>query len=85
MTVVSLVPEAVTRRCSVKKVVIEILQNSQENTWNFIKKETLAQVFSYELYEISKSTFSYGTFPQAASLVHQHPQSSWNPKINFGL
>ena len=30
MTVVSLVPEAVTRRCSVKKVVLEILQNSQE-------------------------------------------------------
>ena len=25
--------------------------------WNFIKKETLAQVFSYEFGEISKSTF----------------------------
>ena len=25
---------------------------------NFIKKETLAQVFSYEFYEISKNTFS---------------------------
>ena len=25
---------------------------------NFTKKETLAQVFSYEFYEISKSTFS---------------------------
>ena len=48
MTVVSLVPEAVTRKCSVKKLVIEILRNSLENTCagNFIKKETLAQVFS---------------------------------------
>ena len=25
-------PEALTRRCSVKKVVLEVLQNSQENT-----------------------------------------------------
>ena len=25
-------PEAVTQRCSVKKVLLEILQNSQENT-----------------------------------------------------
>ena len=29
---VFLVPEAVTRRCSVKEVFLEILQNSQENT-----------------------------------------------------
>ena len=55
-----------------KKVFLEILQNSQENTCarvsfliklqarplcNFIKKETLAQVFSCEFCEISKSTF----------------------------
>ena len=54
--------EAVARRCSVKKVFLEISQNSQENTcvivsfliklqaWacNFIKKETLALVFSCE-------------------------------------
>ena len=30
-------------------------------TWNFIKKETLAQVFSCEFCEISKNTFSYRT------------------------
>ena len=89
MTVVSFVPEAVTRRCSVKKVVIGILQNSRESTCarvffliklqalvcNFIKKETLAQMFSCEFCKISKSTFSYGTLPQTASLVHQQPQS----------
>ena len=60
------------RQCSVKKVFLEISQNSQENTCarasfliklqaevcNFTKKETLAQVFSCEFYEISKSTFS---------------------------
>ena len=56
---------------SVKKVFLEILQNSQENTcakvsfliklqaWgNFIKKETLAQLFSSEFGEISKNPFS---------------------------
>ena len=47
-----------------KKVFLEISQNSQENTCkarheacNFIKKETLAQVFSCEFCKISKNTF----------------------------
>ena len=49
-----------------EKVFLEILQNSQENwcfpvdfakAFNSIKKETLAQVFSCELCEISKNTF----------------------------
>ena len=60
-----LLTEKVFRMCSVKKVFLEILQNSQENTCarvsflicNFIKKETLAQVFSCEFCEISKNTF----------------------------
>ena len=73
--------EAVAKRCSVKIVFLEISQNSQENTCarvsfiiklqasacNFIKKETLAQVFSCEFCEISKNTFSYRTPPVAAS------------------
>ena len=60
---------------------LEISQNSKENTCarvsllinlqaeacNFIKKETLAQVFSCEFFEISKNTFSYVTPPVAAS------------------
>ena len=52
---------------------LEIPQNSQENTCaqaeacNFIKKETLAQVFSYEFYEIFKNIFFYRTPPKAAS------------------
>ena len=33
----------------------------------FIKKETLAQVFSCEFWEIFKNTFSYRTNPVAAS------------------
>ena len=61
------------QRCSVEKMFLEISQNSQENTCqslffnkvgglrpmacNFIKKETLVQVFSCEFCEISKSTF----------------------------
>ena len=64
--------EAVVQRCSVKKVFLEVSQNSQENTCvkvsflcNFIKKETLAQVFSFERCEISKNTFSYECFLQS--------------------
>ena len=40
-------PYRIARRCSVKTVFLKISQNSQENTCvcNFIKKETLAQVF----------------------------------------
>ena len=34
---------------------------------NFIKKETQAQWFSCEFYEISKNMFSYRTPPVAAS------------------
>ena len=57
------------RGCSVKKVLLKISQSSQENTCarvsfliklqacNFIKKETLAQVFSCGFWEISKNTF----------------------------
>ena len=64
--------EAVVRRCSVKKVFLEISQNSQENTcarvsflvklqasslqFYFIKKETLAQVISCEFCKIYKNT-----------------------------
>ena len=64
--------EAVARRCSVKKVFLEVLQNSQESNCarvplppacNFIEKETLAQVFSCKFCEISKNTFYYRTPP----------------------
>ena len=58
-------------KCSVKKVFLKILQNSQKNmcarisfliklqseTCNFIKKGTLAQVFSCGFCEIFKNTF----------------------------
>ena len=53
-------PEAADQRCSIKKVFLEILQNSQQFTelcqslffnkvasGNFIKKETLARVFPF--------------------------------------
>ena len=67
--------EAVTQMYSVKKVFLEILQSSQENTCvrasvliNFIKKETLSQVFSCEFCKIYKNTFSYRTTSVAASV-----------------
>ena len=47
--------EAVVQRCSVKKVFLNISQKSQGNIcatvcFNFIKKETLAQVFPCEFF-----------------------------------
>ena len=65
--------EAVTQKCSVKKVFLKIFQNSKESTCarvsfltklqasalylQLIKKETLVQVFYCEFCEISKNTF----------------------------
>ena len=61
--------EAVVRRCFVKKVFLEILRSSQAQACNFIKKESLAQMFSCEFCEISKNTFFYRTPPVAASKI----------------
>ena len=72
--------ETVTRGVLFKKVLLEISQNSQENTCTgdffnevadirsatLLKKETLAQVFSCEFCEISKNAFYYRTPPVAA-------------------
>ena len=74
--------KAVAQRCSVKKVFLLISENSQENTCarvsflscNFIKKETLTQMFSCEFSEISKNIFSYRTPPVAASTMRDQ---SW--------
>ena len=66
------------RRCSVKKVFLEISQNSQENTCARISfsiklqasdlKETLAQVLFCEFSEISNNTFFYRAPPVTASV-----------------
>ena len=74
------------RRCSVKKLFLEISQNSQESACarvsflkknNFIKKETLAQLFSCEFCKISKNTFSYRTPLVVASDLRMYkPQIS---------
>ena len=61
--------EAATEGVLLKKVFLEISKNLQENTcarvsfiiklhaWNFIKKESVAQVYCYEFCKISKNTF----------------------------
>ena len=84
--------KAVVRRCSVKKVFLEISQNLEENTfargsflikleaYNFIKKETLTQVFSCEFYDISKNTCSYRTPPVAAS---GNRKTCWKHVVTF--
>ena len=62
--------EAVVRRCSVEKVKFtgkHLCQSLFFKACNFIKKETLKQVFSCEFCEISKSNFFYRTPPMAAS------------------
>ena len=86
--------EVVAKSCSVKKVFLKISQNSQENTCgkvsviinlqaqtcNFIKKETLAQVFSCEFYEICNNTFLIQHLRATASGVM--PNNRF-PLINF--
>ena len=63
--------KAVVQRCSVKKVLLEISQNSQENTCARFRpatllKKTLAQVFPCE-FCVSKNNFFFRTPLVAAS------------------
>ena len=74
------ITKSVPWRYSIKKLFLEISQNSPDNNCAktyfliklqasacaFIKKETLAQVFSCEFWKISKNIFSYGTPLMAA-------------------
>ena len=61
-------PEAVVRKCSVKRVFLNILQNSEENNCaralfstklrgDYCRKEIAAHVFSYKICEIFKNIF----------------------------
>ena len=52
--------EAVVQRCSVKKLFLKTLQNSQENT--------RAQLFSCEFAKFLRTLFFYRTPPVAASI-----------------
>ena len=80
----SCLKKAVVQRCSVKKMYVEISQNSQKNTcarvwaeaYNFIKKEALTQVFSCEFCGTSKNTFLYKTLLMAASVFRNSGQPS---------
>ena len=62
------VTEAVVGRCSIKKGVL----GKYKVSGYFIKKETLAQLFSGEFCEISKNAFFYRKPPVAASVVRQN-------------
>ena len=75
-----------------KKGVLEISQNSRENTCarvsflincrlhacNFIKKGSLAQGFSSEFCEISRNTFSYRTPQMTSSENTEIVNRSWS-------
>ena len=52
---------------------------------NFIKKEALAQVFSSEFFEISKNTFSYRSFPVAASVNKIFQKSNYAFFVQISL
>ena len=75
-------------KCSVKKVFLEILQDLKESTCArvyfliklqaFIKKETLAQVYSCEFCKISKNTFSYRT-PPSDCFYKVASLTAWRP------
>ena len=65
-------PEAVAQRFSIEKGVLRNFgkltgKHLCQSLCNFIKKETLAQLFSDEFSEISENTFSYRTPLVAAS------------------
>ena len=70
----SFIWKAVAQRCSVKKVFLEISQNSQGNTSArvsfLITLHNLAQVFSCEFCETSNNTFPYRTPPVFASVIY---------------
>ena len=86
--------EVVVWRCSVKKVFLEISQNSQENICARIsfliklqssglqlyKKRGSDTVFSCKFCEISKNTFSHRTPPVAASVRNPKPIETWEQK-----
>ena len=56
-----------------KHLCQSVFFNKVAGACNFIKKETLAQVFSYEFFEISKNTFLHWTLLVAASGQHYFP------------
>ena len=62
-------PEAVFRRCYLRTCLPEAR--------NFIAKETPTQVFSYELYEIFKYSFSDRTPVTASAVLKSRRNSSW--------
>ena len=61
------IPEAVTQTCSVKKVSLEVPQNSKENTC----------AISWEFWEISKNSFFYKTPPVATSGIPIFQDTQW--------
>ena len=79
-------PEAATGAVMYKQMFFEISQNSQESTctraspvpktFNFIKKETLAQVFSCEFRE---------TFENTVSAEHLRTTVSYNLQFVFKI
>ena len=79
--------EAVAQVFCKKGVLRNFAKFTGKQVCNFIKKETLAQVFSYEFCEISKNTFFYRTILLPASDATRSSQNnkilSFNIRHNF--
>ena len=54
---------------NISNTLLYVMYIHQKQACNFIKKETLAQVFSCDFCEISKNTFSYRTPLVVASVL----------------
>ena len=70
LLLLQLYSEAVVRRCSVKKMFLEISQNSKENNFRpatLLKKSLWYRCSTCEFCENFKNTFFYGTPPVAIS------------------
>ena len=57
------------------------LQKQSPRASNFVKKETLTQLFSCEFYKISRNNFSYRTPPVAASVSPNFNSSNLMAKL----
>ena len=73
------IPKAVTRRCFVKTVVQKLRPAT------LLKKETLAQVFSCEFWEVFKNPFFYKTPPIAASAIDLRRFAIWESGLKFNI
>ena len=80
-----LIPEAVVRRCSVKKVFLEVLQNSLENTCarvsrpaTLLENRLWHRSFPVNFEKFLRTPTFYRTPPVALSAIHIQHKFTYN-------